>query len=106
MLADGVTVWSDGGGRATAARKPVRGKERVARFFVGLAAKAAPGLVVRTARVNGAPGVVGYAEGRPAMVLSLDVEDGLIRQTRPRIAHRRAAAGSGRTCAVAFSRES
>lgn len=82
LLADEVTVWSDGGGRTTAARNPIHGKERVARFFVGLAGKAAPGLVVRTVPVNGAPGVVVYAEGYPAMVLSLDVEDERIRAVR------------------------
>lgn len=82
LLADEVTVWSDGGGRATAARNPIHGKERVARFFVGLAGKAAPGLVVRTVHVNGALGVVVYAEGYPAMVLSLDVEDERIRAVR------------------------
>jgi RNA polymerase sigma-70 factor, ECF subfamily len=82
LLADDVTVWSDGGGKATAARRPVRGKERVARFFLGLAGKAGPGLVVRIARVNGGPGAVVYSERRPAMVLSLDVEGELVRVVR------------------------
>lgn len=77
-----MTVWSDGGGKATTARRPIRGKEKVARFFLGLAGKAGPGLVVRPAPVNGGPGVVAYDGGRPAMVLSLEVGDERIRAVR------------------------
>lgn len=83
LLADDVTVWSDGGGKATAARRPIRGKEKVARFFLGLAGKAASRFIARIAPVNGGPGVVVYhADGRPATVLSLDIEDGRIRAVR------------------------
>ena len=82
LLADDVTVWSDGGGKATAARRPIHGKEKVARFFLGVAGKAGPGLVARTASVNGGPGVVVYADRRPAMVLALGVEEGRIRAVR------------------------
>lgn len=38
LLAEDVTVWADGGGKTLAARKPVIGAEKVARFFVNLAA--------------------------------------------------------------------
>ena len=36
LLAKDVTVWSDGGGKATAARQPVLGPERVIRLLLGL----------------------------------------------------------------------
>ncbi len=54
--ADAVSV-TDGGGRATAALAPIRGAERVARFFVGLLRKAPPGFVprLRLASCNGVP---------------------------------------------------
>ena len=80
LLADGVTVVSDGGGKATAARNPISGKDKVARFFLGLAAKPAPGgLVARRASVNGGPGIVVHAGGRPALVLAMGAAEGRIR---------------------------
>ena len=36
LLTTGVGMWSDGGGRATAARVPLIGRERVLNFLVGL----------------------------------------------------------------------
>jgi RNA polymerase sigma-70 factor (ECF subfamily) len=35
LLADEVTVWSDGGGKARAATRPVSGRERVAKLLLG-----------------------------------------------------------------------
>ena len=51
LVPDAVLV-SDGGGRASAARRPVRGAESVARFLIGIAAKA-PQFDVAPARLNG-----------------------------------------------------
>lgn len=79
LLADDATVVSDGGGKATAARNPVRGKDKVARFFLGLAAKVSDGFVARQAPVNGTPGIVVHAGGHPALVLALDASEGRIR---------------------------
>jgi RNA polymerase sigma-70 factor (ECF subfamily) len=39
LLADDVTFYSDGGGKSTAATKPVLGGSRVLRFYLGLARK-------------------------------------------------------------------
>ena len=36
LLADDVGMWSDGGGKAIAARKPLLGRDRVLNFFAGL----------------------------------------------------------------------
>ena len=44
-LAEDVTVWSDGGGKVQAARRPVEGREKVARFLLGLTKLAPAGLV-------------------------------------------------------------
>jgi RNA polymerase sigma-70 factor (ECF subfamily) len=82
MLADDVVLWSDGGGKRVAARKPIRGPMRVARFFAGVVRKAPSDLVLRLARVNGTPGLVAYVAGRPYGVLAFDVAGGRIGAVR------------------------
>jgi RNA polymerase sigma-70 factor (ECF subfamily) len=82
LLSDDITVWSDGGGRVAAARHPIHGPERVARFFMGLVGKAPPSFTVRQTWINGAPGIVGYVDGRPLNVLTFDVADGRIQAVR------------------------
>jgi RNA polymerase sigma-70 factor (TIGR02957 family) len=92
VLAPGVTLVADSGGRALAPRRPVRGAEKVARFLLAVATEertarflrsvgAEPSLDVRVhlAQVNGGPGVVVAAGGRPISALVLDVGDGLVR---------------------------
>src|ERR687898_579963 len=92
VLAPGVTLVADGGGRARAPRRPVRGAEKVARFLLAVAAKertarflrsigserVAADLRVRMAPVNGGPGVVIISQNRPITVLVLDVADGAV----------------------------
>ena len=82
MLADDVVLWSDGGGKRVAARNPIRGRTRVARFFVGVLKKAPADLLMRPVRVNGTPGLVAYLGGRPYGVLAFDVADGRIAAVR------------------------
>jgi len=82
LLSDDITVWSDGGGRVAAARHPIHGPERVARFFLGLVGKAPPTFVIRRTGINGGPGIVGYVGGRPLNVLTFDVAEGRIRAIR------------------------
>ncbi|MFG3709267.1 RNA polymerase sigma factor SigJ [Micromonospora sp. NPDC047670] len=54
LVAADATAWTDGGGRVKAARKPVTGAQRVARFFAGLYG---PGrrYAVRRLDLNGQP---------------------------------------------------
>lgn len=82
LLSDDITVWSDGGGKVAAARHPIHGSEKVARFLLGLLSKAPPTFVVRLARVNGGPGIIGYVDGHPLNVLTFDVVGGRIRAIR------------------------
>jgi RNA polymerase sigma-70 factor, ECF subfamily len=83
LLSDDVTLWSDGGGKVVAARNPIYGSDRVARFLLGIMREAPAGLVLRWLPVNGRPGLVGYfADGRPQGVVTLDVADGSIRAVR------------------------
>jgi len=78
LLADDAVVYSDGGGKATAARAPIVGADRVARFFLGLFKKAPADLEIRHVQVNGQPGVVALVAGHIENVLTMDVVDGRI----------------------------
>lgn len=83
LLSEDVTLWSDGGGKTRAALNPIHGADKVARFFSGILRKAPPGIVVRRARVNGRPGLIGYFEdGRPQSVATFDAVEGRIRAIR------------------------
>lgn len=79
LLAEDVTLLSDGGGRVTAARKPITGADHVARFLTGLVKKAASNLSVRPTNVNGQPGFITYLDGRLQNVVSLDIADNRVR---------------------------
>ncbi len=80
LLTEDVQLLSDGGGQVNAARKPITGADRVARFFTGLMKKAAPGaLSVRPAEINGQPGLITYLNGRLLNVLALDIAENQIR---------------------------
>jgi len=58
LLAPEVVSLADGGGAVSAARRPIRGAEKVARFLVGLAARPLPGALTGAAEFNGLPAVV------------------------------------------------
>jgi RNA polymerase sigma-70 factor (ECF subfamily) len=78
LLAEDAEMVSDGGGRAVAARRVVRGRSRVARFLVGVFRK----LAVRphAAIVNGRPGLVAARGDRAVATFSLDLDAaGLVR---------------------------
>ncbi|RLU76983.1 RNA polymerase sigma-70 factor [Streptomyces griseocarneus] len=75
-----VTWCSDGGGKVTAARRPVVGSDKVARFVQGVARGLDPATMrVVLREVNGAPGLVfSDPEGGRLMVLGFTVHDGRI----------------------------
>jgi RNA polymerase sigma-70 factor (TIGR02957 family) len=95
VLAPSVTLVADGGGRALAPRRPVRGAEKVARFLVAIVGEKQTArflesvglepsgeLRVRLAQVNGETGVVITASDEPISALVMDVTDGLVRTIR------------------------
>jgi RNA polymerase sigma-70 factor (ECF subfamily) len=82
LLSEEVTLWSDGGGKVTAAPYPIHGPEGVARFLLRVLRTVPPGFSARLARINGGPGVVGYVDGHPTSVVALDVADGRLRGVR------------------------
>lgn len=80
LLAEDALLWSDGGGKASAALNVIHGAAKVARFFAGIARKAPPGLRRLPALVNRQPGLVVLdAENRPYLVMALDIADGVVR---------------------------
>jgi RNA polymerase sigma-70 factor (TIGR02957 family) len=81
-LAPDVVLISDGGGKASAARRPITGADKVARFLVGIAEKGGdiPGLRIEIAEVNGLPAIVGWVGAEPFGSFSLSMADGLIEQ--------------------------
>lgn len=75
LLADDATIWSDGGGRVTAARHPIQGAVNAARFLVGLAAKGSADVTVRFSNVGGNTGIILYLGSTPVGVITLAVAD-------------------------------
>jgi RNA polymerase sigma-70 factor (ECF subfamily) len=71
-----VVLTSDGGGAVNAARRPVLGADRVARFILGIAAKHEGGIV--PVQVNGATGLAVMAGDDLHSVVSLTVRGSLI----------------------------
>ena len=83
LLAENVTVLSDGGGLTPAARVPVVGIDRVARFVLGLRTKAerfGVAVVLKPCEVNGAAGIMQIVDGHLHAVVSLEVADGRIQR--------------------------
>ncbi|WP_243060197.1 RNA polymerase sigma factor SigJ [Nocardioides sp. SR21] len=75
LLDPSVVLTSDGGGVVNAARRPVLGPDRVARFFAGVAKKDGQ---VDIVEVNGRTGVAFHVGGRLHSVVSFTVDGELI----------------------------
>jgi len=79
VLAPDVTVWSDGGGVVSAARRPVVGADHVARWMLGVLGKPeAQGLEFELADINGELSVLYTRDGAPAGSLHFDIDAGRI----------------------------
>jgi RNA polymerase sigma-70 factor (ECF subfamily) len=76
MLAEDAEVHSDGGGKVSAARVVIRGRDRAARFLTGVFRKRWYHEIEST-RVNGEPGLVFKFSGQIASVLALRINAGV-----------------------------
>ncbi|WP_410873229.1 RNA polymerase sigma-70 factor [Nocardia sp. A7] len=79
VLAPDVVEISDGGGRVSAARRPIIGAEAVARFMIGLAHNSMAGATVEFGNFNAQPAVLARAKnGDLDTVLLVELTDDLI----------------------------
>ena len=92
VLAPGVTLVADGGGRARAPLRPIHGADKVARFLLSISTEdnvakfleaistePLPDLLrTRIAQVNGGPGIVVTYESTPVTTIVLDVLGGVV----------------------------
>ena len=75
LLREDAVAITDGGGRKFAARNPIIGADKVARFFIGLAGKTAGHDVrIEPAVINGAVGALLYLDGELDLTLSMAVD--------------------------------
>jgi RNA polymerase sigma-70 factor (ECF subfamily) len=79
LLVDDAQLVSDGGGVVSAARRPVDGADRIARFLVGVGPRVPAGAVVDVEEVNGAPCLLVRVDGAVRQVLSLEVAGDRVR---------------------------
>ena len=84
MLAEDVTMWTDGGGKVKgAATHPIIGREAVARFTLAASERFLPeGARVELAEVNGQPGLILRIGERAYRVMTIEVEAQRIRAIR------------------------
>jgi RNA polymerase sigma-70 factor, ECF subfamily len=80
LLAGDAVLYSDGGGKRLAALNPIRGGDKIARLFAGLAAKAPSldALRVRPVQINGLPGFVYAAQDGEVQTIAFEIADGRI----------------------------
>jgi RNA polymerase sigma-70 factor (ECF subfamily) len=95
VLAPGVTLINDGGGRKPFARLPVQGAKAVSSFlfsisraptiahFLGLEqGERLPAVRAIVTDINGGPGIILYAGERPLAVLALDIDENVVQVVR------------------------
>lgn len=82
VLAEDVTVWSDGGGKASAATHPIVGRERVIAFIMGLMRRAPSNITIEFPEINGRMGMIVRLDGTVVVTMLADVEAGQITAIR------------------------
>ncbi|MFD8199755.1 RNA polymerase sigma factor SigJ [Streptomyces sp. NPDC059701] len=78
MLAPGVRLVGDSGGKSRAPLRVLESADKVGRFLVGAARKTAPDATLRFLELNGGPAALLLAGGKPDFVLQLDIADGRV----------------------------
>ncbi len=80
MLAEDAVLYSDGGGKRAATLKPIYGADKILRFFAGIARKDTPlpTAQVRSATVNGLPGLILREQDGSIDTLAFEHRDGRI----------------------------
>jgi RNA polymerase sigma factor (sigma-70 family) len=79
LLADDALLVSDGGGVVSAARRPVVGADKVARFLIGVATRVAAGTSLQEQEVNGQDCLVVRADGAVTQVFAFLTDETCVR---------------------------
>ena len=66
-------MTADGGGRVSAALRPIEGGEQIAAYAVDIASRAPGSLTILERTVNGQPGLVAQHDGVTVTVFAFDV---------------------------------
>jgi RNA polymerase sigma-70 factor (TIGR02957 family) len=75
LLAPDVTVWSDGGGKVTAARRPVVGADNVGRWLLGVITKLhAQHVAIESAMINNEPALLASVDGSVVGSVHFDID--------------------------------
>jgi RNA polymerase sigma-70 factor, ECF subfamily len=76
LLTEDAILYSDGGGRVQAARRPIYGRSKVARFFVGIARShpLEPDHTLEWVVVNGGPGILVRTPAGIDQVLTFEID--------------------------------
>lgn len=80
MLTRDAEMVSDSGGKVSSARRPVRGRNAVARFMAGIVKKAPADLRMEYRELNALPAVLGYLGEQLVLAMTIDVEGDRITQ--------------------------
>ncbi|HTW07304.1 MAG TPA: hypothetical protein VME46_07330, partial [Acidimicrobiales bacterium] len=78
LLADDVVVWTDGGGKARAASRPIVGREQAARFLARAAQATPAGAHVLQVNLNHQPGLVALSNDVVLSAAVLDIAEGRV----------------------------
>ncbi|MGX1883066.1 RNA polymerase sigma-70 factor [Streptomyces sp. NPDC055287] len=78
LLAPGVRLVGDSGGKAKAPLRVIESADKVGRFLFGATKQAIPDVEFRFLELNGGPALLVLSGGKPDSVFQVDVVDGLI----------------------------
>lgn len=79
LLADDAIAYSDGGGKAIAALRPIYGRDKVTRLFIGLNKNFTPVSSTRFCLINQLPGIILYDADTAVSTLSAYIVEGEIK---------------------------
>jgi RNA polymerase sigma-70 factor (TIGR02957 family) len=82
LLAADAVLISDGGGKVSAARRPINGPDKIGRFLIGVLAKPGPEITYVEAVVNGEPGILGLVDGVVITAVAAEVRNDCITGVR------------------------
>ena len=74
LFDEAATFTSDGGGRVSAARNVLHGRDRITRFLAGITAKWRGRATERLTVVNGELAVASYLDGRLAAISAFETD--------------------------------